>query len=184
VTFGLESVIDGSSNTAMFSESLIGSGPGAGPGVTISNTTRKTTYLFRVGSPSPGADLGPPGAGQALAFVQACKGLPGNTPAFGTLLPPNGNIWIAGNPGSCMMWDAYNHWMPPNSMGCDNTADGNTGGYASLNDAFPPSSNHPGGVNVGFADGSVRFIKDTINLQAWWSIGSRNLGEIVSSDAY
>ena len=46
------------------------------------------------------------------------------------------------------------------------------------------TSNHPGGVNVGFADGSVKFIKDTINLQTWWALGSRNGGEIVSADAY
>ena len=46
------------------------------------------------------------------------------------------------------------------------------------------NSNHPGGVNVGFADGSVKFIKDSINLQTWWAIGSRNLGEVVSSDSY
>ena len=28
-------------------------------------------------------------------------------------------------------------------------------------DAFPPASNHPGGINIGFADGSVRFIKNS-----------------------
>jgi prepilin-type N-terminal cleavage/methylation domain-containing protein/prepilin-type processing-associated H-X9-DG protein len=182
-TFGTESITDGSSNTALFSESLIGSGPSAGPGVTISTAKRKTTYLFRVNSPSPNVDI-PNGGAQALAFAQACLALPGNTVAFGTLSPPNGNVWIAGNPGSCMMWDAYNHWMPPNSQGCDNTADGNTGGYAALTDAFPPSSNHPGGINVAMADGSVKFIKNTINLQAWWGLGSRNGGEVISADSY
>ncbi len=33
----------------------------------------------------------------------------------------------------------------------------------------PASSYHPGGVNVSFADGSVKFIKDTINS---WTLGS------------
>ena len=32
----------------------------------------------------------------------------------------------------------------------------------------------PGGVNVAFCDGSVRFIKDTIGVQTWWAVGSRN----------
>ena len=92
----------------------------------------------------------------------------------GGLPPPNGYVWIGGNPGSCMMWDAYNHFMPPNTFACDSTTDGNTEGYASLCDAFPPASNHPGGVNICFADGSVRFIKNSVGLQVWWAIGTRN----------
>ena len=46
------------------------------------------------------------------------------------------------------------------------------------------SSYHSGGVNVCMADGSVKFVKNTIALQTWWALGSRNLGEVVSADAY
>jgi prepilin-type N-terminal cleavage/methylation domain-containing protein/prepilin-type processing-associated H-X9-DG protein len=45
-------------------------------------------------------------------------------------------------------------------------------------------SYHPGGVNSVFGDGSVRFVKDSINEATWWAIGSKNGGETVSSDAY
>ncbi len=48
----------------------------------------------------------------------------------------------------------------------------------------PPTSNHPGGVNLCMADGSVRYIKDTIGLPTWWALGTRDGGEIISSDAY
>jgi prepilin-type processing-associated H-X9-DG protein len=44
-------------------------------------------------------------------------------------------------------------------------------------------SRHAGGVNTLMADGSVRFIKDSINPNAWWGIGSKAGGEVVSSDA-
>ena len=47
-----------------------------------------------------------------------------------------------------------------------------------------PSSNHPGGVNTLFADGSVRFVKSGINQLTWMSIGSIDGGEVVSSDSY
>jgi prepilin-type processing-associated H-X9-DG protein len=47
-----------------------------------------------------------------------------------------------------------------------------------------PSSNHPGGVNVSFMDGSVRFVKNTVDLPTWWALGTRNGGEIISADAY
>ena len=74
--------------------------------------------------------------------------------------------------------------MTPNTLGCDNGGDGNTGGYANMYDAIPPSSNHPGGVNVCMGDGHVQFIKNTIGLQPWWSLGTRSGGEILSSDQY
>jgi prepilin-type N-terminal cleavage/methylation domain-containing protein/prepilin-type processing-associated H-X9-DG protein len=41
-------------------------------------------------------------------------------------------------------------------------------------------SRHTGGVNVLFGDGSVRFIRDTINPFTWEAIGTRAGGEVVS----
>ena len=46
------------------------------------------------------------------------------------------------------------------------------------------SSNHPGGVNVLFMDGSVRFVKSSVSYQAWYAIATPNYGEVVSSDSY
>ena len=46
------------------------------------------------------------------------------------------------------------------------------------------SSNHPGGCNFAFSDGSVRFIKDSINMQTYESLGTRAGGEVISSDSY
>ena len=46
------------------------------------------------------------------------------------------------------------------------------------------SSNHSGGCNVLMGDGSVKFVKATINNQTWWSIGTKANGEVVGSDAY
>src|SRR5579883_2953118 len=46
------------------------------------------------------------------------------------------------------------------------------------------SSYHSGGVNVLFCDGSVKFIKDSINMPTWWALGTKNNGEVVSSDSY
>ena len=45
-------------------------------------------------------------------------------------------------------------------------------------------SRHPGGVNILFADGSVKFIKETVNVFAWRAIGSPSGNEVVSSDSY
>jgi prepilin-type processing-associated H-X9-DG protein len=45
-------------------------------------------------------------------------------------------------------------------------------------------SYHSGGVNTLFGDGSVKFIKDSINPTTWWALGTKQGGEVVSSDSY
>jgi prepilin-type N-terminal cleavage/methylation domain-containing protein/prepilin-type processing-associated H-X9-DG protein len=46
------------------------------------------------------------------------------------------------------------------------------------------SSRHTGGVNFLFADGSARFIKDSINFRTYVSLATRAGGEVVSADQY
>ena len=45
-------------------------------------------------------------------------------------------------------------------------------------------SRHPGGVNSLFGDGSVHFMKNSINSIIWVQLGSINGGEVISSDQY
>ena len=65
-------------------------------------------------------------------------------------------------------------------MGCRKAG---TGGV-DVSDYVIASSNHSGGVNVLMGDGSVRFIKDSISWQIWWALGTKDGGEVVSSDSY
>jgi prepilin-type N-terminal cleavage/methylation domain-containing protein/prepilin-type processing-associated H-X9-DG protein len=68
------------------------------------------------------------------------------------------------------------HVSTPNTRSC--------GFFVALRAVMPPSSRHPGGVNFLLGDGSVRFIKDTINLGVWRALGTRAGGEIVSADSF
>ncbi len=45
-------------------------------------------------------------------------------------------------------------------------------------------SRHPGGANFLFADGSVHFLKNSINPTPWRALATRNGGEVISSDSY
>jgi prepilin-type N-terminal cleavage/methylation domain-containing protein/prepilin-type processing-associated H-X9-DG protein len=70
----------------------------------------------------------------------------------------------------------FTHVSGPNTRSC--------GFFLSLRAVMPPSSRHPGGVNLLMGDGSVRFIKDSINLPTWRAMGTRAGGEIIGADSY
>ncbi len=56
------------------------------------------------------------------------------------------------------------------------------GGICGTSGAF--GSRHAGGANFLFVDGSVRFIKNSINMPTYWALSTRADGEVVSSDQY
>jgi prepilin-type N-terminal cleavage/methylation domain-containing protein/prepilin-type processing-associated H-X9-DG protein len=181
-TTSFATIRDGLSQTAFLSEKLIGAGPNAP--VPRSHPEAKRGY----GWPLPLAnilDQGPAGGAAATAFVAACQAVPYSALSKGTGLPGgNGIFWVGGNPGSCLIWTSYNHFMPPNTIQCVASNDANTETWGSVMDAIPPTSYHPGGVNMAMVDGSVRFIKDNIQLRVWWALGTRSGEEVVSADSY
>lgn len=158
-------VTDGLSNTAAFSEKVKGIG--------TSNTRdplKPTSTIYRVNfSPSAtNPDTVPQAYWMLCNSINPITRAPTGTEAMG-------NHWWSGHPYA----GRYNHVMLPNTWACLYPINGITNG----NGAMPPSSRHPGIVNVLFGDGDVRAIKSTINITTWWAIGSRNGGEVISMDA-
>lgn len=173
---GVQAITDGTSNTALFSERLLGlnGAPPVYPG-TSPNSKRGN---FPAGV-SVTINNRIPGTTTTLVLLAACKNLPATTVGASNY---NGRLWIVGYPWNYVV-NRYNHVGSPNSLTCyaSNSFGGPDG---SAQDSLPPTSNHSGGVNMAMADGSVRFIKDSVGLQPWWGIGTRANGEVVSSDAY
>ncbi len=89
-----------------------------------------------------------------------------------------GQTWAWG----AYVWSMGNTLQPPNSQypNCSTTG---ASGVANPG-VIGLSSFHPGGANVLMADGSVHFLKDTTNPTVILALGSRALGEIISSDQY
>jgi len=147
-------VTDGTSNTAYVSEKIRGTG-----------------------TPNPRTDLLVNPAQTSLdATYLACTTT--NVLTAPPLTSRQGMSWVMGE----MCCTAYNHVAPPNQTSCAGT--GFPGNMANMSMQVPPSSNHPGGVNVLFGDGSGRFIKNSVDLQTWRNLGTRNGGEVISSDSY
>jgi prepilin-type processing-associated H-X9-DG protein len=90
-----------------------------------------------------------------------------------TIAPDNwrwrGYPWTEGSP-----WrNWYNHLLPPNSP------------CWRLNASWdrivsPPSSYHPGGINLVLLDGSVRFVSETIDWEVWRAAGTREGDETLT----
>ena len=75
----------------------------------------------------------------------------------------------------------YSHTVPPNwnkmvSSGTQHYSCGNSS-FTSMHIAA--SSYHTGGVVLGLADGSVRFVADSISLTTWRAVGTRANGEVI-----
>jgi prepilin-type N-terminal cleavage/methylation domain-containing protein len=89
-----------------------------------------------------------------------------NSILFSTILPPNpgGATQIA---DKCRTCKASPNSSPPHAP-CQQSTDPQV---------IYARSNHPGGVNAGLADASVRFISSTINVQTWKDLGTRAGGE-------
>ncbi len=164
VTVRLASITDGTSNTACLSESLINDGTGNSrdPRRNLNYTNAALVQQANV---------------SALAVVQDARA--------GVL---NWQEWSQYKGLSWSYTDGwerhvYAHVLPPNMpvLHVYNTV---TFQCQEGDSAMNPTSNHPGGVNMALMDGSVRFVKDSVGLQAWWALGTRANGEIISSDAY
>ena len=167
---GFRDIVDGLSNTAMFSERVKGIGTNSN---NLDPLTPSST-LYSVPT-NPTTDVYP------VNYVPKCK-------AINLLTGPRksgraaGSMWWIGYP----MQTRYGHVMTPNTTNCASGDEGTNGGTGpnSGGGAYTCSSRHPGGVNILFADGSVKFVKSTVAPATWWAIGSRAAGEVLSADSY
>ena len=111
-----------------------------------------------------------------------------NTYLFGERLPIQGgagSLWALN--GSSAGTTVPINWQTTltNAPGCSPGVFGSTNWNCRFSYAAGGfKSSHPGGANFCMADGSVRFIKATINLATHCALGSRAGGEVISADAY
>jgi prepilin-type N-terminal cleavage/methylation domain-containing protein/prepilin-type processing-associated H-X9-DG protein len=169
----IASILDGTSNTIAFTEGAVD--PSYPPvayqrfnGITgVSALAGLGALVYDASSNMPAT----------LAGIQLCnQAWASGASTFGY---QRGDFWCMGNGSHTKVATV----VVPNSTTslwgyCDATTSSSFGTYDNAN------SYHPAGVNVLFCDGSVKCVKNTINMLIYMALGTVANGEVVSADQY
>jgi prepilin-type N-terminal cleavage/methylation domain-containing protein/prepilin-type processing-associated H-X9-DG protein len=188
VSYDIATVTDGTSNTLMWSEALLG------------NYNPRVAYRTSIGGAfttsgpmdpaAPQRLLNPtvPLAGAMVLAPAVLTALTSCNTAWNTALTTTtgsnwnrGYRWAVGSPG----YTFFNTVITPNSTQYlwSSCRLDNAGGGADYSDFINATSNHSGGVNAAFCDGSVRFLKSSINAITYWSLGTKAGNEPIDASA-
>lgn len=146
---GFNRVTDGTSSTACFAEWALG------PDFGVRDRSRS---VFQTPITSTISDH--------LRFAEVCQNIDVlSAPLNG---PSKGENWLQYGYG----YTNYNHLLTPNQPSCTN-------GTLVLEGAWTAGSEHPGGANALLLDGHVRFVRMSIGVPVWRSLGTANGGELI-----
>jgi prepilin-type N-terminal cleavage/methylation domain-containing protein len=169
----IAAISDGLSNTVFFSERSKGSGKNLASDLPTLDDV--TNMLSR-----------PQGLVDADVMMADCGAMAPqlnggfNFNSMGRWLP--GSDFSNGWPFGFYSSTLYNHVAPPNWKSID------CGTRSAIPDApgehaiITARSYHTGGVNAASGDGSVRFVRNSIDVLVWRAMGTRDGGETVSAD--
>jgi prepilin-type N-terminal cleavage/methylation domain-containing protein/prepilin-type processing-associated H-X9-DG protein len=154
----LQDITDGTSKTITFSESTLGTGAESFTS-SLAHVDTDTVYAYVFGTP-----LTDDGCAAPINFNWTNR---------------RGFAWVNGE----YRCGLFNNYRTPNSSKIDCIATLLT----SIDPAVRYSgygwrtarSRHMGGANVAFADGSVRFVEDLVDLTVWRALSTRSGNEVV-----
>lgn len=99
--------------------------------------------------------------------------------SFFSRMPPNNpmDYYQTGNFGDQLNQSIFCVNNPGQDLPC-------TGGAGDQMAYAGARSRHPGGINALMGDGSVRFVKNSVNMPTWIALNTMQSGEVISADQY
>jgi len=164
---GFSDILDGTSNTVCFSERVKGVDTGLDPLKPTSSVSNTNNWYPNA---SPLVDYASCLTLYPTAANLANMSLSGNSATTDSTM---GSFWHL---GLGRTGGIYTNIMQPNTWSCVTNNQDMNGALLTA------SSRHPGGVNAVFCDGSVKFVKSTINYLTWMAVGTIANNEVVSAD--
>ena len=110
--------------------------------------------------------------GDVTSFVQICKNLDSGQVALSN--PYKGSPWMKGG----FSITQYNHTMAPDQPSCRYIGGKTDTGEPDVIVGITAGSRHQGGCHILLLDGSVRFVRDTVDRRPWSALGTRSGGEV------
>jgi prepilin-type N-terminal cleavage/methylation domain-containing protein/prepilin-type processing-associated H-X9-DG protein len=159
-TVTLAGITDGTSSTVIWSEMIRG---------TNGTTPAGPNQVYLLSIPPPSTTTYVPLA----TYMSACEAA---TPLAG--FDSKGQIW---GTDYAAQGGGYAHIMTPNQKACVFQGQSQPVEWSAV--CVGASSFHPGGVNVGFLDGSVRFVNDGVDPRIWWAVATKAGGEVIAADS-
>jgi prepilin-type N-terminal cleavage/methylation domain-containing protein/prepilin-type processing-associated H-X9-DG protein len=154
-------VTDGLSHTATVSESIRGTDA-------FGTIDRSTLYQAPTALPQASG----PGGGwwNSRDGLKNCK----NRNLLATFGHRNhsGLFWVRAE----ALYTMYVHGLTPNTKNCGEASSDAGDGSWTIGANINAMSYHPGGVNMAFGDGTVRFVGDTVEAEIYRHIGTRDEG--------
>ncbi len=151
-TSTIAEITDGTSNTAAFSERLIGDYSNS-----VATELGDGFILFGVMPLTQDEAYG------------ICQGIDWKNLSYQGY-SNNGGPWLGGTYSST----CYTHSVPPFARQCLFPSNSSM--------VTAASSAHTNGVNIALMDGSIRFVTRSISVSTWRAVGSMNGGEVLGSD--
>ncbi len=178
--YGVQACTDGTTNTVAYAEWLVGNGQGPSGShyrgnMEMNDGTTNTYYTNALTNLADDHHRTPAVCHQVRRASRPAAARPSRD--------YKGWRWALG----AISFASFNTIQVPSDTqypvgGCQNGSTNEA--WANGAWAMGAASAHPGGANVLFCDGSVKFIKSSISRLTWMGLGTRNGGEVISSDQY